>query len=67
MTFRCFDCNLPIEGDPCWYDPSAVGVNLNLQIAELTGIVSQRRSTRASIRAISQSGLERQMGRSVDW
>jgi len=67
MTFRCLDCYLPIEGDPWWYDPSAVGVNVNLQIADLTGIVSQRSAPPTPVSApFHKACLERQMDRSVD-
>ena len=67
MTFRCLDCNLLIEGDPWWYDPSAVGVNMNLQIAELTRIVSRRSDPPTPGSApFHNACLERQIGRSVD-
>ena len=67
VTFQCLDCNQPIEGDPWWYDPSAVGANVNLQIADLTGIVSQQPGPPSPVSApFHKACLERQMGRSVD-
>ena len=66
MTFRCLDCNHPIEGDPWWYDPLAVGVNA-APPATLEGVVSQRPDppTLASV-PFHKACLEKQMGRSVD-
>ena len=42
MTIRCLDCNLPIEGEPWWYDPMAVGINLGVAVADLKGVVSKQ-------------------------
>jgi len=67
MAFRCLDCQLPIDDDPWWYDPSAVGINVNLQIAPLTDIVSQRPDPPTPVSApFHKACLERQIGRRVD-
>ena len=41
MRFRCLDCNLPIEGDPWWYDP-IVATNLGVAVATVNGVVTKR-------------------------
>jgi hypothetical protein len=38
MTVSCLDCNLPIDEDPWWYDPSAHAMNT----VRPTGAVSQQ-------------------------
>jgi len=66
MTFRCLDCNLPIESDPWWYDPLAHGMNVEPP-ATLTGVVSQRPDPPTAAAApFHKACLERQLGRSVD-
>ena len=66
MVFRCLDCKLPIDGDPWWYDPTAVGVNVGPP-ATLTGVVTQRPDPPAAAAApFHKACLERQMCRSVD-
>jgi hypothetical protein len=42
MRFRCLDCNEPIEGDPWWYDPLAVGIQLGVAVATVHGVVTER-------------------------
>jgi hypothetical protein len=67
MTFRCFDCQLPIEDEPWWYDPSAVGINVGPPATTPTGVVSQRPDPPSSVSApFHKAGLERQMGRTPD-
>jgi hypothetical protein len=67
MIFRCLDCNLPIEGDPWWYDPSAAGINVGPMPPTLRGIVSQQPNPPTSVSApFHKACLEKQMGRSVD-
>jgi hypothetical protein len=66
MTLRCLDCNLPIEGDPWWYNPSAVGLNVS-QVTALTEIVSRRPDPPTAVSTpFHKACLERQMGRSLD-
>jgi hypothetical protein len=42
MTNRCLDCNLAIEGEPWWYDPLAVGIQLGVAVATVNGVVTKR-------------------------
>ena len=66
MAFKCLDCRLPIDGDPWWYDPTAVGVNAGPP-ATLAGVVSQRPDPPAEAAApFHKACLEKQMGRRVD-
>ena len=66
MTFKCLDCNLPIEGDPWWYDPLSHGINAGPP-ATLTGVVSQRPAPPTPASApFHKVCLERQLGRSVN-
>jgi len=66
MTFRCLDCNKPIEGDPWWYDPLAHGMNVGAP-PTLTEVASQRPDPPTPAGApFHKECLERQMGRSVD-
>jgi hypothetical protein len=66
MTFRCLDCQLPIKGDPWWYDPSAAAITIGLPPPTLTGVVFQQPDPPTPVSApFHKECLERQMGRSI--
>jgi hypothetical protein len=57
MTFKCLDCNLPIEGDSWWYDPLAHGMNAALPATAHRCRLATPRSTNACFSTISQGVL----------
>jgi len=57
MTFKCLDCNLPIEGDPWWYDPLAHDMNAALPATAHRCRLATPRSTNACFSTISQGVL----------
>jgi len=63
MTNRCLDCNLAIEGEPWWYDPLAVGIQLGVAVATVNGVVTKRPYAPTSVAGpFHKDCLIRQMG-----